>query len=104
MRVLLAKFAERAAQLVNQRSDAGGEMERVHVCGEVIHKGLLDMAHHRNDLLGEFGEAHGGRSRDKALSAAHKELGVKFIGEIVKLQTYGARGKMNFFRRASHAR
>ena len=70
MGILLAKFSEWAAELVDQSGNASGEMKRVDVLREVVDEGLLDVAHHRDDLFGEFGEAERGGSRDKAFAAA----------------------------------
>ena len=101
--ILLAKFSEWAAELVDQSGNASGEMKRVDVLREVVDEGLLDVAHHRHDLFGEFGEAERGGSRDKAFAAADEEFGVQLVGEIVKLKTDGAGREMNFLGSASHA-
>jgi len=54
-------------------------------------------------LLGEFGEAQGGRGGNKALAAADEELGAELVGEIVELEADGSGGEVNFFGRTGHA-
>ncbi len=101
--ILLAKFSERAAELVDQSGDTGGEMKRVDVLCEVVDEGLLDVAHHRDDLFSEFGEAERGGSGDEAFAAADEEFGVQLVGEIVKLKADGAGREMNFLGGTGHA-
>lgn len=103
IRVLLSEFTERAVQLVDESGDARGEMKWVDVLCQVVHKGLLDLTHHGNDLLGEFGEAQGGGSGDEAFSAPNEKLRAEFGCEIVKLQADRARRQVDFFRCAGHA-
>ncbi len=39
-------------------------MKRVDVGRKIVHKRLLDLTHHSDDLRGELGEADGGGSGD----------------------------------------
>ena len=77
--ILLAKFSERAAELVDQSGDTGGEMKRVDVLCEVVDEGLLDVTHHRDDLFSEFGEAERCGSGDETFAASDKKFGVQFV-------------------------
>ena len=99
----LAKLAERTAQLVDQGSASGGEVKGADVLGDIVFEGLVNLAHHGDDLLGEFGEAQGGRGGDEALAAADEELGAEVVGEIVELEADGSGGEVNFFGRTGHA-
>ena len=65
----------------------------MHALGQIIHKGLLDVNHHSNDLLRRTDAgACSSRGGNKTFSTVHEELDVKFVGEIVELETDGTRG------------
>lgn len=101
--IALAELAKRAAELIDERGHARGEVKGMRIVVEIVLKELLDLPHHADDLFGMVGEAVGGRSGNEALAAADKELGVEFVGEVVELKTDGAGRKVNFFGSASHA-
>ena len=101
---LFAKEAKRAAKLIDERGDAGGEMKRADVLAEVVDESFLDVAHHIDDLAGHFCKASSGGSGNQAFAPADEELGVEFIGQVVKLKTNGAGREVNFFGGAGHAR
>src|SRR5689334_10455250 len=79
-------------------------MKRANVFGDVIFESLLNVAHHGDNLLGEFGETEGRGSGDETFATADEKFRTEFIGKVMKLKTDGAGREMNFFRRASHAR
>src|SRR5437660_9820391 len=85
----LSKLSEGTAQLVDQCRDTGGEMEGANVLGQVVFKSLLDMAHHGDNLFGEFSKALGRRCRNQAFAAAHKEFRLKLISELMQLEADG---------------
>src|SRR5438034_5547008 len=91
MREAAAQLPERPAELVDERGDAGREMKRTRVLGDVILKFLLDVAHQPDEFPGTFREARSGGRGNQVLSPAHEKLGVELFGEVVKLETYGAR-------------
>jgi len=85
-----AKLAQRRAQLIDEGGDTGGEMKRADVFGDVVFESLLDVAHHGDDLLGEFGETKGSGRGDEAFAATNEKFGAELVGEIVELETDGA--------------
>ena len=87
-----AQLPERTAKLIDKRGDTGCELKGAAVFGYVILKFLLDVAHQLDEFLGAFREAQSGWRGNQVLSPAHEKLGVKFFGEVVKLETYSARG------------
>src|SRR5439155_17999978 len=76
MREPAAQLPERPAELVDERGDAGREMKRTRVLGDVILKFLLDVAHQPDEFPGTFREARGGGGGHPVPAPARGSAGV----------------------------
>jgi len=74
------------------------------ICGQVVLKFLLNLTHPLDQIFGVFRQAHRSWGGDQALSAAHEQLSVELVGEVVQLKTDRARREEGLLRGASHAR
>src|ERR1700730_9213214 len=78
-------------------------MERTNIFCQVVFKHLLDVAHHPDDFPSMFSETQCCWRRYQPFSTPYEEFRLKFLSQVMELETDGARRQVNLFRRAGHA-
>ena len=81
---------EGPAELVDERCDAGCQVKRAAILGDVVLEFLLDVTHQLDDFLGAFRKPKRCRRGNQPFSPAHEKLGVQLFGQVMKLKAYGS--------------